>query len=278
MMQVRQAAVDRFGPQALAPTEPAMSLRRKFVPIWLMHRYQVEAAAKLLGGTDSRYAVGPAANPIAVPVEGARQQAALNALIDTVAASPLRVPPRLVPVLSAGWSGERDRQHEIEIFATNGGTVFEPLAATDAAATVTLDALLHPARLNRLATQHGQDAQVPAPTDVTARLFSLALAPSGDPATDEVRLRVATRIVGAVLRAQRQPGLSPVVALQLQGAVDRFRTDLAASPATSVAQRTWKAGLLRLLADRDSVEAFLASPDSAPRVPPGMPIGAADMD
>ena len=278
MMQVRQAAVDRFGPQALAANEPAMSLRRKFVPIWLLHRYQVEAAAKLLGGTDSRYAVGPAASPIAVPVEGARQQAALNALVDTLAASPLQVPPRLVPMLSAGWSGERDRQHEIEIFATNGGTVFEPLAATDAAAAVTLEALLHPARLNRLATQHGQDAQVPSPMDVAARLFSLALAPGGDPATDEVRLRVATRIVGAILRAQRQPGLSPVVALQLQGSVERFRADLAASPATSAAQRNWKAGLVKLLADRDAVEAFVVAPDSAPRVPPGMPIGAADMD
>jgi hypothetical protein len=89
---------------------------------------------------------------------------------------------------------------------------------------------------------------------------------------------VATRIVGAILRAQRQPGLSPGVALQLQGSIERFRTDLAASSATSSAQRGWKAGLVKLLADRDAVEAFLAAPDSTPRVPPGSPIGAAGMD
>src|SRR5690606_39213364 len=55
MMAVRQAAVARFGPAALYPGEPVSHLRRKFVPIWLLHRYQVEAAAKLIGGVDFAY-------------------------------------------------------------------------------------------------------------------------------------------------------------------------------------------------------------------------------
>ena len=38
---------------------------------------------------------------------------------------------------------------------------------------------------------------------------------------------LAAGIVGAVLRAQRQPGLSPVVALQLQGAVPVLCAELA---------------------------------------------------
>lgn len=277
ILAVRNAAVSRFGPAALTPNEPVSNLRRKFVPIWLLHRYQVEAAAKLLGGTDSRYAVGPAANPIAVPVPAASQRAALDALLATLSPAALQVPPALVPTLSAGYSGERDRQTEIEVFPTNGGTMFEPLAATDAAVTVTLDALLHPARLNRLATQHGQDAGVPSPAQLASRLTALALAPA-TPALDDVRLRAGTRIVAALLRAQRQPALSPVVALQLQGVVEQFRTSLAASPATTAAQRDWKTGLLKLLADRAAIEAFLANPENAPKVPPGMPIGSADLD
>ncbi|TPE62188.1 DUF5117 domain-containing protein [Sandaracinobacter neustonicus] len=278
VMAVRRAAVSHFGPQALTPDEPASNLRRKFVPIWLLHRYQVEAAAKLLGGLDSRYAVAGGTGPISAPVPPAEQRAALDALMETLAPSALQVPPGLVPTLSAGWSGERDRQFEIEIFPTNGGTMFEPLAATDAAATVTLDALLHPARLNRLATQHDRNPQVPSPLQLADRLTTLALAPPPSNVSEDVSLRLGTRIIAALLQAQRQPGLSPVVAVQLQGALEQFRTRLAAAPAGTPARQAWKTGLSKLLADRDAIEAFLARPESAPPVPPGMPIGSGDLD
>jgi hypothetical protein len=46
MMQVRAAAVARFGPNALAPGVAVADLRRAFVPIWLLHRYQLRAAAR----------------------------------------------------------------------------------------------------------------------------------------------------------------------------------------------------------------------------------------
>jgi hypothetical protein len=50
VMAVRRVAVDRFGLAALKPGETVETLKRKYVPIYLLHRYQVEATVKQVGG------------------------------------------------------------------------------------------------------------------------------------------------------------------------------------------------------------------------------------
>ncbi|MFT3978297.1 MAG: zinc-dependent metalloprotease, partial [Sphingomonas bacterium] len=57
MMAVRRVALNNFGPNVLHPGEPLANLRRKFVPIWLLHRYEVEGVGKWIGGVDYRYGV-----------------------------------------------------------------------------------------------------------------------------------------------------------------------------------------------------------------------------
>lgn len=274
MMAVRRAAVSRFGMAALYPGEPVSNLRRKFVPIWLMHRYQVEAAAKLLGGVESRYAVAGAGQAQSEPVPAAVQARALNALAGTLDPAMLDVPARLIPLLSAGWSGERDRQFEIEIFRTAGGTVFDPLAATDAAATVTLDALLHPARLNRLVEANRQQASNPSLALVTRRLLALDNAPAASAELGEVRRRIGTRTLLALARVARNPELAPSNARLIEMHLADHARALATKPGDTALQRDWNRAMAALLQDRDALTALLAQPDSALKVPPGMPIGS----
>ncbi len=83
MMEVRRVALQRFGRAAIPAGESLANLRRAFVPIWLLHRYQVEAAAKTLGGVDFPYALNQEGIE-AQAVPGAAQQAALYALLDTL--------------------------------------------------------------------------------------------------------------------------------------------------------------------------------------------------
>ena len=69
VMAVRKAALARFDTDAVPQGQNLASLRRAFVPIWLLHRYQVEAAAKALGGVVAPNAL--AGDAVAVePVAG----------------------------------------------------------------------------------------------------------------------------------------------------------------------------------------------------------------
>lgn len=278
MMNVRRVALDRFGIGALHAGEPAANLRRKLVPIWLLHRYQVDAAAKLVGGVASTYAVAGDGTETSAPVAATAQRQALASLLKTLDPAALDVPERLVPLLSAGWSGSSDRQFDIEIFPTAGSTVFDPLAATDVAATVTIDALLAPVRLNRVADQNRRDASMPGVREIVDRLLMASTAPTGDRRLGDVRRRIGTRIALTMAEVQRDPELAPGVAALIDQGLHDFARRLAAAPPAGRDDRAWALSLSRLLLDREALDKLLEDEDREVKVPPGMPIGGAESD
>jgi hypothetical protein len=276
MTAVRRAAVERFGLNALAAGEPVSNLRRKFVPIWLLHRYQVEAAAKLVGGVDFSYSLRGDGREDSPVVDEAAQRRALDALLATLAPEQLEVPRALLPHLSSGWSGNDDRQFDIEIFRTAGGPVFDPLVASEVAATVTLNALLAPDRLNRLAEQNRIDGSQLGAPEVIDRLITSAFAQSpSDTGRESVRRRVATTVAMALARVQRDPALSPTLAVSLDERLRRLAAQLERRSGNE-AERDWSRGLARLLTDHEALDKAFSEPRRAPVVPPGMPIGSGD--
>ena len=267
VMAVRSAALARFGTAALPAGESLAELRRAFVPIWLIDRYQVEATAKSVGGVDFPYIVN-GENALAQVVPGAAQWAALYALLDTLAPAELTVPSRLNPLLSSGFGGDSDRQSDIEIIPTAGGPVFDPLKATEVGAVQTLNALLAPERLNRLEGQHAADAAVPAPSQLVEVLLGRTLAQTGT----EVGRRIATMSVLALARVQHEAELSSTLSMELAGRLDRLADQLERQRGQA-AEQDWARGLAALLKDRQSLDKALADPTRFPQVPPGMPIG-----
>ena len=267
VMAVRQAALQRFGTGSLPAGESLAELRRAFVPIWLIDRYQVEATAKSVGGVDFPYIVN-GENALAQVVPGAAQWAALYALLDTLAPAELTVPSRLTPLLSSGFGGDSDRQSDIEIIPTAGGPVFDPLKATEVGAVQTLNALLAPERLNRLEGQHAADAAVPAPSQLVEVLLGHTLAQTGT----EVGRRIATMSVLALARVQHEAELSPTLSMELAGRLDRLADQLERQRGQA-AEQDWARGLAALLKDRQSLDKALTDPTRFPQVPPGMPIG-----
>ena len=108
MMAVRARRDRPLRPGARSPpASRCRSLRRAFVPIWLLDRYQVEAAAKSVGGVDFPYARQRREAGRATPCRARRQWAALYALLDTLTPAELTVPARLQPLLSSGFGGEQ---------------------------------------------------------------------------------------------------------------------------------------------------------------------------
>ncbi|HUE78848.1 MAG TPA: zinc-dependent metalloprotease [Sphingomicrobium sp.] len=267
MLEVRRVALERFGRAAIPAGESLSHLRRAFVPIWLLHRYQVEAAAKPLGGVIFPYALNSEGLlPQAVP--GQAQQSALYALLDTLSPAALTVPPHLQLLLSSGFGGNSDRQTDIEILPTAGGPVFDPLKATEVGAVHTLNALLSPERLNRLEIQHSADASVPSPSRVVEMLIELTFGR----ADSEAGRRIATTAALALARVERNAALSPTLALALSARLERLGERLRKGRGREP-QSDWSRGLGALLLDREALDKAIADPARLPRVPPGMPIG-----
>jgi hypothetical protein len=275
MMQVRHAALAQFGLPALKAGEPVANLKRKYVPIYLLHRYQVDAAAKLVGGVDYGYAVKGDAHAVSPPVPAAQQRAALSALLATLAPAELDTPQALIPYLSSGQSGEPDRQYEIEVFAGAGGPVFDPLVAADVAAGLTLDNLLAADRLARLVDQHRRDPALPGADEVLDRLVAAVFTPAPGRLA-EVGRQVQTRLVLDMAAAARLPTLNPAAASELETRLADLAAKLKATPGADPAERAHRLRLAALIGDRDEMARILATPKLKPTAPPGMPIGDDD--
>jgi hypothetical protein len=288
LLRVRRVALNGFGLKALKPGEPVADLRRKLVPIYLLHRYEVEAAAKLVGGVNFPYGVKGDGRESSAPVPAERQRAALDALVATLDPAELAVPAKLLPLLSTGQSASPDRQTDIEIFSTDGGQVFDPLTAADVAADMTLATVLAPARLNRVTAQHAADPASPGAGEIADRLMAKALAPAG-PGLGAVQRRVKARTVTSLALVARNPALNPSAAAEIEGRLHDWaiRTQFpvvgghagkarAAPKGVDRADHDLDLYLARLILDEHARETLAKGAGAKPVIPPGMPIGEDD--
>jgi hypothetical protein len=273
VMAVRRVAIDRFGPQALRPGEPAQALKRKYVPIYLLHRYQLEAAAKLLGGVDFSYAVRGDPSAKAEVVPAVQQRAALAGLLAAMTPQALDTPEALIPFLSSGQSGDTDRQYQIEVFDGAGGPVFDALNAADVGAGMVLDALLAPDRLARLTEQHRRDAGQPGVGEVVDRLLAQAFVPAPGRLA-EVARRIQSRTALELAAASRRPDVSPAAKAEISQRLADLAAKLKASPGADPSERAHRLTLASLLQDKEELARVLAQPRRRPEAPPGMPIGS----
>jgi hypothetical protein len=165
-LAVRKKALTDFSEKTVPVGTPLALLEDALVPIYNYHRYQVEAAAKLVGAMDYRYALrGDEQVPTAfVPAE--RQLAALDAVLETLQPAVLTVPEpivKLIPPRPAGYPFSR------ELFKKRTGLAFDPLAAAEAAADFPLGLLLNAERANRL-VEHDARGNGPGLSAVLTRL------------------------------------------------------------------------------------------------------------
>lgn len=273
MMAVRRVALSNFGLAALHPGEPVSMLRRKYVPIFLLHRYQIEAAGKLVGGVDYAYSVigdGTEASP---PVPAAAQRQAVSALLATLEPAALTTPAGLLPLLSAGQEGAWDRQTEIEVFPTLGGPVFDNLAAAETAAGLTLDVLLNPKRLARLAEQNRLDPSLPGGAEVLNALVDQVFTDPAEAALLPVAHRTQARAVLDLGRLAGEPETPPAVAALALAALDRAAAKLAGRSGDAVT-RAHRERLIALIEDPEELRRLAKAKEARPEAPPGMPIGA----
>lgn len=273
VLAVRRVAIDRFGPQALRPGEAAQALKRKYVPIYLLHRYQLEAAAKVLGGVDFTYAVRGDAGMQANLAPAATQRAALSGLLAAMTPEALDTPEALIPLMSSGQSGDVDRQYAIEVFDGAGGPVFDSLTAADVGAGLVLDALLAPDRLARLTDQHRRDANQPGVGELADRLLTQAFAPAGGRLA-EVARRIQTRTVLELAAVARRPDVSPAARAEIGQRLTDLAIKLKSAPGADPSDRAHRLTLAALLQDKDELSHVLAQAKRRPDVPPGMPIGS----
>ena len=271
MMDVRAFALERFGATAIQSGMPMATLEETLVPLYLHHRYQVEATASAIGGVEYTYAVrGDGLEPFR-RVSAEAQRSALDALMRTLAPVELTLPDRVlraIPPRPPGFGRHR------EMFPRYTGSAFDVLTPALVAASHTLAMVLEPSRAARLVEQHTLEASLPGLEEVLDGLFEASSGASTNTAYEaEVKRVVEGVVVERTMWLAANAPMRQVRAIS-SAALSRTRDYLRdRSPSEPYAQ----------LLVRD-IQRFLDRPAepvsdrSAPPAPPGAPIGDPAMD
>lgn len=206
MMQLRAVVLNDFSEQAIQPGRPMASLEDVLVPAFLMHRYQVQAAATVLGGQSFTYAMRGDGQVPSERVSATHQRAALSAMLATLEPTALNIPERvtsLIPPRPPQSGASR------ELFPRHTGYVFDPMAAASTAALITLDQLTDHKRAARLNNQHRVDASLPSFGEVLTILIDDRWPETKDPELlsieRAVQLLLVDRLADLLANTQAAP-------------------------------------------------------------------------
>ena len=158
MMHIRRKVLSTFSQKAIRDGMPMSTIEEALVPIYLYHRYQVDATSKVVGGLNYSYALRGADQVVTEMIDPEDQMAAVDALLNTVSVESLKLPESLlgeIPPRAFGFPRSR------ETFLSKTGPAFDYLAAVETAASVPFAYLFNADRFNRLLTYKARNAEQP---------------------------------------------------------------------------------------------------------------------
>jgi len=273
-MDVRRIALDRFDARTIRTGEPMAMTEEALVPLYLRHRYQVQATTKLVGGVTYNYALrGDEEAMHPERVDAARQEAALEALLATVTPEALAVPEVVrehLPPRPPGYPSNR------ELFPGRTGLTFDAYAPAEVAASMVLNGIVHPERAMRLVGQHDADASLPSLrsvlTTVTDRVWK-ADVPS-DAYRAELQRSVQQVWTDVLLQRTGHTDVAPAVQARMTQHLRRLSNWLASNAGADAETQAHRGHM------RDAIERFLQrsqeadAPPAELDTPPGSPIGS----
>jgi hypothetical protein len=168
VMEVRRFLIDHFDESAIREGEPMIWLNERFAPVYLHHRYTLEAAIKAIGGMEFRYAVRGDGLPPTTMVEPERQRRALELVLDALEPEELAIPERVINLMAPRAYGYSTDERSFE---SKAAPAFDQIGAARTLATMAISSVLAPQRVARLIAFNARDSQSPAPEDVIGRII-----------------------------------------------------------------------------------------------------------
>ena len=271
---VRATLLAKFNESVIAPGEPMWMLNERLVPVYLHHRYAIEAATKAVGGMEYTFALrGDSQVPTRI-VDPARQREALKALMAAIQPKALAVPERVIAQMPPSPSGFPESTWG---FATTpAGIVFDPLAIARSLASFVVDGLLQPDRVERMIVFHARNAASPSADEVIEGIIDAVYAGASATTPYEFGLRRQARraVVDALFALATSKSATADAKAVADLHLSRLANRLASQTASDAEDRAANAAVVRDA--RNWLDRRIAPPlpTGVIPLPPGTPIGS----
>ena len=267
IIELRKEVLQNMGTNSISEGTPFSEIEKILVPAYLMHRYQVDATSKLIGGIDFDYgSKTDGREPMNKIIPMNEQGKALRAMLRTLEIDFLKLEENLlaqIPPPAFGYSRTR------ETFKGKTGNMFDPITAAEASANHTLNFLLNPQRLARIHQQSLTDFDINRYCSlITTKLFKNE---KGDRRYQHMLQRLLT-LHYLKLAGDRNIDQAVAAAANYQLAVVRKQLSYSKSRKKEDSFSAHRSYLLDLISKFDRKPEVFKLP-SLPSLPPGSPIG-----
>jgi hypothetical protein len=270
LMQIRAKALGNLSLDHLRSGEPYSSLEDRMVPMYLLHRYQVEAVVKLIGGVDYDYAVKGNHDYKVSSVDATTQRNALLGFLNTLTPQALTLPEQLRSLLPPrSFSNPRTREN----FLSQTGVTFDYLGIANSLSDALIGMLLQPDRANRLVTQYGFDTNQLSLKETLSTLTNTHFkTKKRDTHLEQLNQIVKSNILKHLMYLGQQPTANPIVKMLIYEEL--------------VSLDRWLAGQEEAIFSesyRMQIDRYFERPDDfippvVSRLPDGSPIGSFSCD
>ncbi|MEP5765626.1 MAG: zinc-dependent metalloprotease [Halieaceae bacterium] len=269
LQQLRSTVLANFSEYVIREGRPLASIEEVLVPMYLLHRFQLQAAAKFIGGQYFSYAMrGDGQRPTG-PVAAGEQLRALRSLLATLQPEFLALDAdllRLLPPRPLGYPPTR------ELFTRSTGVVFDPIAAAEASSQLTLEVLLDPQRAARMGRLGQLYSDQPGFFVVLEQLLAETwFKQSPAPANAALQRAINDQVLQALLKLVVDPAATTQVRALTASYLDQLRSALERSEPAHPAWRAQK--LLAVALIKERLSELQPEGMKPPLPPPGSPIG-----
>jgi len=274
VLKVRATAIANFSDDNIKVNEPYTVLEDVFVPLYFFHRYQAEAASKMIGGLEYSYATKGDGQTIVKPINSKMEQEALVSLLNSFSVKTLKIPSRIIelfPPRAYGYS--RDR----ESFNSKTGVAFDALGAASTATEMVLDFLFHPERASRIIQQK---AMFPNQLGLDELIDAVLLSTFKTNHSNLYDNEIQQTINNVVLQKMFELAVSDKATFQvtsiLMTKITNLKKWLSSSDSKAI-NNNYRNGFIY------KIDEFLKHPenykiDKSPKIPAGSPIGSIRCD
>jgi hypothetical protein len=267
---VRRFLLDHFDATALRPGDPMVWLNYRLVPVYLHHRYALEAGIKVIGGMEYRYAVMGDTLPPTVIIPPSRQRRALELVLDALEPEELAIPERVLALMTPRAFGYPTNDW---FFTSSAYPAFDQVGAARTLAAMVMDNLLDRRRVARLVALRARDPDLPSAEEVIGRTIERTWQAYTPDSLKPLRRVVQRTLVDGLLDLAADPAATvesrAAAEWGLRRILDFVQTDEARLPEDQAHRTLAWADIERFLNRRDAGTAR-STPNATP---PGTPIG-----
>ncbi len=273
IMKIRKTILGKFSEASIKTGAPYATIEEALAPMYFIHRFQIEGAAKMVGGLNYSYAIKGADDLVTEWVKATDQKNAIDALVGTLNADHLALPEKLlkiIPPRAFGYGRTR------ETFKSKTGVTFDALTPAQTAADMTLSLLFHPERANRLLEYNSRNSDLPSLSEVINKVLAKTIyQPSKNGYIGEIGRIVNVQVIRNILSLGASQNIHPQVKAITDLKISQIKSKLLDTKNSnkSEAEMAHSSYLLSLISKYEkNVSSFRNTKALSP--PDGSPIGS----